>query len=163
MRTLSRLCIIGLASACCTLVHAGEADTTQQPKPKIVRMPSFQGGDINAFAHWISERLEYPPEMNAKGVRGRVVVKFIIEKDGTLTFQEILESPDTVLSRAVVLLALQAPRWKPAIWDNSQPGRCFIVLPVNFKLPAGRRHLPDPGNRFGKEFRIPQDTRRSRR
>lgn len=73
-------------------------------------MPSFQGGDINTFAHWISERIKYPEFMVSKGVRGRVVVKFIIETDDSLTFHKIMESPDTVLSRALVLLALQAPR-----------------------------------------------------
>lgn len=110
MRIALVFIITCLLAGCVQLSQAQTTNSTRKEKPQIGRMPSFQGGDINTFARWISDRLEYPPEMNAKGVHGRVVVKFIIEKDGRLTFHEIVESPDTVLSRAVVLLALQAPR-----------------------------------------------------
>lgn len=102
-------------------------------------MPSFQGGDINSFARWISERVTYPAALLNKGVTGRVVVKFIIEKNGTLTFHQIMESPDTLMSREVVLLALRAPRWEPARLENGEPARCYIVLPVNFVIPNPRK------------------------
>lgn len=134
-------------SAVCAVSHAQTSDSTSREKPKVVRMPSFQGGDINAFARWMSERIKYPESMVNKDIGGRVVVKFIIEKDGSLTFWEIMESPDTVFSREVVLLALQAPRWEPAILENGQPGRCYIVVPVNFKLDRSSR-----GNRPSRQF-----------
>lgn len=144
-------------TAVCAVSHAQTSDSTSREKPKVVRMPSFQGGDINTFARWISERLQYPESMANKGARGRVIVKFIIEKDGSLTFHEIMESPDTVLSRAVVLLALQAPKWKPALLENGDPARCFIVLPVNFILPDKRNS--SRSSRFDKEFQMPSSRR----
>ena len=144
-------------SAVCAVSHAQTSDSTSREKPKVVRMPSFQGGDINTFARWISDRIKYPQNLISKGVNGRVVIKFIIEKDGTLTFSEIMESPDTVFSREVVLLALQAPRWEPAILDNGNPTRCFLVLPVNFILPDKRNS--SRSSRFDKEFQMPSSRR----
>lgn len=157
MKPIRHALIAAALLASCTFACAQTADSTSREKPKIGRMPSFKGGDINTFAHWISERLQYPESMANKGTRGRVIIKFIIEKDGSLTFHEIMESPDTVLSRAVVLLALQAPRWKPALLENGDPARCFIVLPVNFVLPDKRNS--NRSSRFDKEFQIPSSGR----
>lgn len=65
-----------LMSVSCTFSYAQEPDSIRKEKPKIVRKPSFQGGDINAFARWISQRIQYPKALLNSNIEGRLVMKF---------------------------------------------------------------------------------------
>lgn len=51
-----------------------------------------------------------------------------------MTFDSIMESPSPILSNVVLQLALQAPLREPAKLFTGEPVRCYIVVPVNFKL-----------------------------
>ena len=89
--------------------------------------------------------------MGDSGIEGRVVVKFVIECDGTMTYYELMESTlrygasgipineiaqrasDTLFTREVLRVVRQAPPWKPAM-KNGKPVRVFVAIPVNFVL-----------------------------
>ena len=55
-------------------------------------MPSFQGGDLNTFRTWVQQNVKFPQIALENGIQGRVVLSFVIEKDGRLTSIQVLPS-----------------------------------------------------------------------
>ena len=100
-----------------------------QPFIKVEKMPSFQGGDLNKFRNWVQERVRYPQIAQENGVSGKVVLSFVVEKDGTLTNIEVLQSPD----RSLADEAVRVLKWEPGQQRN-QPVRVKYTLPVDFRI-----------------------------
>lgn len=163
------LAVVWTLSAACAASYAQTTDSISKEKPKMARMPSFRGGDVNAFARWVSQRLRYPKPLIDSNIEGRLVMKFILEQDGSMTYWETVEttlrygssgphtasiipgetshSPDSLFTKEVLRVIGQAPLWKPGMLDNGQPARVFIQVPINFKLegrqdPRRDRSLP---------------------
>ena len=104
-----------------------------QPFIKVEKMPSFQGGDLNKFRNWVQERVRYPQIAQENGVSGKVVLSFVIEKDGTLTNIEVLQSPDRSLADEAVRVLKTSPKWEPG-YQRNQPVRVKYTLPVDFRI-----------------------------
>ncbi len=96
-------------------------------------MPSFNGGDLGTFRKWVMERIQYPQIAAENGISGRVIVTFVIEKDGSLTNIETLLTPDRSLSEEAARILKQSPKWTPAMQRN-QPVRLKFTLPVEFSI-----------------------------
>jgi protein TonB len=96
-------------------------------------MPSFQGGDLNVFRNWVQSRLVYPRIAIENSVSGKVTLKFVIERDGTLTNIEEIASPDKSLTEEAIRVLKQSPKWSPGKQRN-KPVRVFYILPVEFQL-----------------------------
>ena len=94
--------------------------------------PQYPGGDAELMK-FISGSLRYPKECAEKNIEGRVVVSFIVEKDGTISHVEEKRSPDPQLTAEVKRIVAAMPKWKP----GKQRGhlvRVRYVLPVSFRL-----------------------------
>ena len=65
-------------------------------------MPSFQGGDLNTFRNWVQQNVKFPTIALENGIQGRVVLSFVIEKDGRLTNIQVLQTPDRSLSEEAI-------------------------------------------------------------
>ncbi|MDR2882726.1 MAG: energy transducer TonB [Alistipes sp.] len=96
-------------------------------------MPSFQGGDLNAFRTWVQTRLQYPRIASENNIQGTVTLKFVIERDGTLTNIEALNSPDRSLTEEATRVLNTSPKWEPGKQRN-RPVRIQYILPVQFQL-----------------------------
>ncbi len=96
-------------------------------------MPTFQGGDINSFRAWVQGRLVYPRVAIENSISGKVTLKFVIERDGSLTNIEEIASPDRSLTEEAIRVLKQSPKWSPGKQRN-RPVRVFYVLPVEFQL-----------------------------
>ncbi len=96
-------------------------------------MPSFRGGDLMTFRTWVMERLRYPTIAQENGISGRVVAQFVIERDGSLSNIQILQSPDRSLSDEAVRVLQNSPKWEPGKQRNV-PCRVKYILPVEFKI-----------------------------
>lgn len=112
---------------------ADEEIEDDQPFIKVEKMPSFQGGDLNKFRNWVQERVRYPQIAQENGVSGKVVLSFVVEKDGTLTNIEVLQSPDRSLADEAVRVLKTSPKWEPGQQRN-QPVRVKYTLPVDFRI-----------------------------
>ena len=96
--------------------------------------PKFMGGDpATMFRQWVGERLEYPNVARETGIQGRVVVAFVVEKDGSLTNFEVMQSPDAALSEEALRVIKLSPKWAPAKQRN-RAVRLRFILPVEFRL-----------------------------
>ena len=80
--------------------------------------------------------VRYPSDMLKRGVQGRVVAAFVVDKEGRITMVEILESPHPQFSEAVARVLGRAPRWTPGRQDGALV-RVDYTLPVDFKIRPG--------------------------
>ena len=96
-------------------------------------MPSFQGGDLNAFRAWVQQNVRFPQIALENGIQGRVVLSFVIEKDGRLTNIQVLQSPDRSLSDEAIRVLSKSPKWSPGKQRN-QVVRVKYTLPVDFRV-----------------------------
>ena len=112
-------------------------------------MPSFNGGGTLDFCRWVQERLRYPLEAVIYGIEGHVAVSFVVEADGTVSSVRIIQSPDPILSREVVRVLAESPKWTPGS-KGGEPVRVKYTLPVDFRAPvkpAGERKMEfDPSS-----------------
>lgn len=101
---------------------------------KVEHNPKFQGQDPSAtFPAWVAKNVTYPEKARRNRVEGRVMVEFVIEKDGTLSNITVLSSPDQSLSDAAVDAIKKSPKWTPGR-QRSKAVRVLFQIPVNFRL-----------------------------
>ncbi|WP_300798429.1 energy transducer TonB [uncultured Alistipes sp.] len=96
-------------------------------------MPSFQGGDLNTFRNWVQQNVKFPQIALENGIQGRVVLSFVIEKDGRLTNIQVLQTPDRSLSEEAIRVLSKSPKWSPGKQRN-QVVRVKYTLPVDFRV-----------------------------
>ena len=116
-----------------TVAVAEENLEDDQPFVKVESMPTFQGGDLMKFRAWVQSRLRYPQIAQENGITGRVLLSFVIERDGSLTNIEVLQTPDRSLSDEAARVLNMSPKWKPGKQRN-QAVRVKYTLPVDFRL-----------------------------
>lgn len=92
----------------------------------------FPGG-FNAMLSFISSTLEYPQQSKENNVEGRVLVKFIVEKDGSISNVEILKGLDEYCNQEAMRVIKAMPRWKPGENKNKVVRQQFAI-PIRFKL-----------------------------
>ena len=105
----------------------------EQPYIKVQQMPTFQGGDLNAYRNWMQSQLQYPKEAKDKGIKGRVIFSFVVEKDGSVSEFKVLNTPDKLLSAEVERVFKLTPKWEPGE-QNGKKVRVKFTAPVSFKL-----------------------------
>lgn len=98
--------------------------------------PQFPGGQL-ALMEWIKQNMVYPQEAIAKGIEGRVIVKFTIEEDGTITNGKILRGIDPLLDNEALRLVSIMPKWSPGRFAGKDI-RAIYNLPLSFKLPKSQ-------------------------
>lgn len=116
-----------------TVERKEEAAATDEPFIVVEQMPTFEGGDLQKFRSWVMSKLVYPTIAAENGIQGKVILSFVIERDGTLTNIEILSSPDRSLSEEATRVLKQSPKWTPGKQRNSAV-RVKFNLPVDFQL-----------------------------
>ena len=98
----------------------------------VEQKPSFPGGD-GALMSWLSQNIKYPSIAAEIGVQGRVIVQFVVEKDGSITDVKIAKSVDPSLDKEAARVIKSMPHWI-AGRQNGSPVRVRFTVPVNFKL-----------------------------
>lgn len=98
----------------------------------VEQLPEFPGGIVE-FMKWLTKNLKYPPYAQAQKIQGKVVVSFIVNKDGTIASPKVEKSCDPALDREALRVIRMMPKWKPGIMDE-KPCRTMIAVPVNFQL-----------------------------
>ena len=99
----------------------------------VEKMPTFQGGDLNVFRNWVQSKIQYPKEAMDKGIKGRVVCSFVVEKDGSLTDFDVLQSPDKSLADEVVRILKTSPKWEPGE-QRGEKVRVKYTVPIVFSI-----------------------------
>ena len=95
--------------------------------------PRFQGGDVLAFRDWVFRHLCFGGEMFREGVEARLVVSFVVGRQGAVEEPEVVSSTDERCSAEVLRVLASAPRWTPGRLGNVAV-RTKLVMPVNIQL-----------------------------
>jgi protein TonB len=95
--------------------------------------PIPPGGDINTFRNWLFKALVYPRVAIENNITGTVTLKFVVERDGSVSGIEAMASPDKSLTEEAIRALKTSPKWQPGKTRN-RPVRSFFILPVQFTL-----------------------------
>ncbi len=109
-----------------------EQKSSDIPYIKVEKMPKFQGGDLNRFVVWMQSQIQYPAEAIEKGISGRVIFSFVVEKDGSMSDFTVLASPDKLLSDEVERVFNSAPKAWTAGEENGQKVKVKFTAPIVF-------------------------------
>lgn len=96
-------------------------------------MPEFPGG-MKRCMDFIQKEMRYPEEAKNAGIQGRVILQFIIEKDGTPAQPRIVRSVHPLLDKEALRIIRQMPKWTPGKQDG-KPQRVLYTIPISFRLP----------------------------
>ncbi len=98
----------------------------------VEQKPSFPGGEAAMYT-WLGNNIVYPPAASEEGAQGRVVVEFVVGKDGSITNVRVVRPRHPALDREAVRVVSAMPTWVPGR-NNGQPVKVTYTLPVTFKL-----------------------------
>lgn len=98
----------------------------------VEQMPSFPGG-ISGLRTYLNQNIRYPAEAQENCVQGRVVVSFVVGKDGHISDVTVLRSVDPSLDKEAVRVVRNMPRWTPGK-QGGEPVRVRYNVPVSFRL-----------------------------
>lgn len=96
-------------------------------------MPMFMGGGLEKFHAWVKSRVQYPTPAQEAGIQGRVIISFVVEKDGSIGRVKVEGSPDPSLSEETVKVIRSSPKWTPAR-QRGVPVPLKFNIPVDFRL-----------------------------
>ena len=110
------------------------------PKPEVAtkvfdvveEMPSFPGGNV-ALMSYLNSNTKYPVVAQENGVQGRVIISFVVERDGSISDVKVARSVDPSLDREAQRVVKSMPRWTPGK-QNGQTVRVKYTVPVVFRL-----------------------------
>ena len=95
-------------------------------------MPEFPGGD-QALFDFVSKNVVYPEEAKDKEIAGRVLVSFVVEKDGSIGEVKVVQGIGGGCDEEAVRVVKAMPKWKPGK-DKGKPVRVSYMMPFTFKL-----------------------------
>lgn len=98
----------------------------------VEQMPMYPGGD-GALMGYLRDNIHYPTVAAENGVQGRVVVGFVVERDGSITDVKILRGVDPSLDREAMRVVKSMPKWTPGK-QNGSAVRVKYQVPVSFRL-----------------------------
>lgn len=117
-------------------------ETIAQPEPPkeeetkvfdvVEQMPSFPGGP-SALFEYLSKNIKYPVVAEENGIQGRVIVSFVVERDGSITDVRVVKSVDPSLDKEAQRVVKSMPRWIPGK-QNGSAVRVKYTVPVTFRL-----------------------------
>ncbi len=110
------------------------------PKPEVStkvfdvveEMPSFPGGQ-GALMSYLASNIKYPVVAQENCVQGRVIVSFVVERDGSISDVKVARSVDPSLDREAQRVVKSMPKWKPGK-QNGSAVRVKYTVPVVFRL-----------------------------
>ena len=110
------------------------------PKPEVAtkvfdvveEMPSFPGGN-GALMSYLNSNVKYPVVAQENGVQGRVIISFVVERDGSISDVKVARSVDPSLDREAQRVVKSMPKWTPGK-QNGQTVRVKYTVPVVFRL-----------------------------
>lgn len=120
------------------VLKAKEVIAEEKPKEEekvfdvVEQMPSFPGGQA-ALLEYLSKNTRYPAVAEENGVQGRVVVTFVVERDGSITDVTVVKSVDPSLDKEAARVVKSMPNWIPGK-QNGSAVRVKYTVPVSFKL-----------------------------
>ena len=108
----------------------------------VEQMPQFPGG-MGAMMRYLAQNVRYPQEAQKAGVQGRVVVTFIVEKDGTISNAKVVRKISEELDAEALRVVNTMPKWQPGM-QNGKAVAVKYTIPITFSLQG--KETPNSGD-----------------
>jgi TonB family protein len=135
-----------------------EADDSLPIFTSVEQVPQFVGG-IDAFYTYLAKNIRYPAAMRDAGVQGRVILSFVVERDGSLTDVRITRGVADEIDQEALRVIKASPKWEPGV-QNGRLVRVAYSVPISFNLvsydtpPAAPMFLPPAQSNKAPALRI---------
>ena len=111
--------------------------TQAEPEPEKVfdmveQMPAFPGG-MQELMVYLGKNIKYPTIAQENGTQGRVIIQFVVERDGTISDVRVARGVDPYLDKEAVRVVKSMPKWIPGK-QNGKAVRVKFTVPVMFRL-----------------------------
>lgn len=95
--------------------------------------PEFINGGMAGLMQYLSKNIKYPTIARENGTQGRVVVQFVVNRDGSIVDAKVMRGVDPYLDKEALRVINSMPKWKPGK-QRGKPVRCRYTVPVMFRL-----------------------------
>ena len=113
-----------------------ETTTIKQEEDEVFQVveeqPMFPGG-MEALMNYLRKDMKYPKEAQDKGIQGRVIVQFVVNKDGSICDAKVVKPVDPLLDAEALRAVNAMPKWTPGK-QKGEPVRVRFTLPISFHL-----------------------------
>ena len=116
------------------------APTVEEEEPEeteifevVEKMPEFPNGGMMGLMQFLSKNIKYPPIAQENGTQGRVIVQFVVNKDGSIVDAKVIRSVDPYLDKEALRVINAMPKWNPGE-QRGKPVRVKYTVPVTFRL-----------------------------
>ena len=114
-------------------VQAEEEEPEEQEIFDVVEnMPEFPGGQA-ALMSYLAKNIKYPTIAQENGTQGRVIIQFVVNRDGSIVDARVARGVDPYLDKEALRVVNSMPKWKPGMQRN-KPVRVKYTVPVMFRL-----------------------------
>ena len=93
----------------------------------------YRKGGLKGFYRFVRKKLKYPSQARRQGLQGKVIVAFVIDKDGSLSDISVLKGIGAGCDEEAVRVLTLSPKWKPAK-QRGRPVKVKMIIPIHFKL-----------------------------
>lgn len=98
----------------------------------VEQQPQYPGG-MGALNQWLGSNIKYPAMAAENGIEGRVIVQFVVERDGSVSGVHVVRGVDPSLDKEATRVVSAMPKWIPGK-QNGQAVRSRFTVPVTFRL-----------------------------
>ncbi|MFC2111540.1 energy transducer TonB [Bacteroidota bacterium] len=130
MKTLPSLMLIFIMILTLNLKLSAQEENDN--KSSVDKAPSYPGGE-SARAKFIEKNLKYPQTAILKKVEGTVTVRFLVEKDGSISNISIIKGIGSGCDEETIRVIKLMPKWKPGT-NKGEKVRVYLSMPVKFRL-----------------------------
>jgi len=114
------------------VVKAKKPEEAEKPFDVVEQMPEFPGG-MPELMKFLQENVKYPEEAMKNGIQGRVLIQFIVEKDGSISEAKVIKKVNELLDAEALRVIGEMPKWTPGK-QKGEAVRAKFTLPVTFRL-----------------------------
>lgn len=129
-----------LVSACGTAKKSAKVGTEAQTEANlnevyedVEQMPEFPGG-IPAMQEFLGRTMKYPEEARKKGIQGRVIIQFVVGKDGRISKARVIQGVESSLDQEALRIISNMPKWKPGKLKDGTKVNVKFTIPIMFRL-----------------------------
>jgi len=129
---MKKILFLLLLAVCFSSVQKIFAQNNDEKTVSADQPAEFKGGEAQLY-DYIEQNLNYPKDAAKLNIQGKVLVNFVIEKDGSISNVRIFQGVHESLDNEAIRIVNNMPRWLPGKKDG-QLVRSYFTLPINFIL-----------------------------
>lgn len=146
MMSLLTMCLATANAQNVTVQNCGDGSQPTVEKGNVYttveKMPEFPGG-VTALMDYINNNLRYPSDAEEAEMQGRVIVEYVVNKDGSISDAKVTKRVFPSLDEEALRVVKRMPRWRPGE-QKGEKVRVKFTLPISFKLQGSK-----PSRRYG--------------